>query len=67
MSVKLVGVWILGGVFMLLGTWIVQNLEFNVGVSGFSYIVALLIALVLFLLAGLAWISVSVATRHKFG
>ena len=67
MSVKLVGVWILGGVFMLLGTWIVQNLEFNVGVSGFSYVVAMLIALVLFLLAGLAWISVSVATRHKFG
>lgn len=67
MSIKLVGVWILGGIFMLLGTWIVQNLEFNVGVSGFSYIIAMLIALVLFLLAGLSWISVSVATRHKFG
>jgi len=67
MSVKLVGVWILGGVFMLLGTWIIQNLELNVGVSGFSYMLALLIALVMFLLTGLAWISVSVATRHKFG
>jgi len=67
MSVKLVGVWVIGGVFMLLGTWIVQNLEFNVGVSGFSYAVAMLIALVLFLLTGLAWISVAVATRHKFG
>jgi hypothetical protein len=67
MSVKLVGVWILGGVFLLLGTWIIQNLELNVGVSGFSYALALLIALVLFLLTGLAWISVSVATRHKFG
>jgi hypothetical protein len=67
MSVKLVGVWILGGMFMLLGTWIVQNLELNVGVSGFSYVLAMLIALVLFLLAGLAWISVAVATRHKFG
>ena len=67
MSVKLVGVWVLGGVFMLLGTWIVQNLEFNVGVSGFSYAIAILIAFVLFLLTGLAWISVAVATRHKFG
>ena len=47
MSVKLVGVWVLGGVFMLLGTWIVQNLEFNVGVSAFSYAVALLIAFLL--------------------
>jgi len=67
MSLKLVGIWVLGGVFMLLGTWIIQNLEFNVGVSSFSYAVALLIALVLFLLTGLAWISVAVATRHKFG
>ena len=66
MSVKLVGVWLLGGVSLLLGTWIIQNLEFNVGVSSFSYILAVLIALVLFLLAGLAWISVAVATRHKF-
>jgi hypothetical protein len=67
MSVKLVGVWILGGVFMLLGTWIIQNLEFNVGVSSVSYALAILISFVLFLLAGLAWISVAVATRHKFG
>jgi len=67
MSVKLVGIWVLGGVLLLLGTWIVQNLEFNVGVSGFSYILALLIAFVIFLLAGLCWISVAVATRHKFG
>jgi len=67
MSVKLVGVWILGGVLMLLGTWIIQNLELNVGVSAVSYVLALLIALILFLLTGLAWISVAVATRHKFG
>ena len=67
MSIKLVGVWVLGGVFMLLGTWIIQNLEFNVGVSSISYVLALLIAFVLFLLAGLSWISVAVATRHKFG
>jgi len=67
MSVKLVGVWIVGAAFMLLGVWIIQNLELNVGVSGVSYVLALLIAFVMFLLAGLAWISVAVATRHKFG
>jgi len=66
MSVKLVGIWVLGAVALLVGTWIIQNLEFNVGVSGFSYMVAILIAFVLFLFAGLAWISVAVATRHKF-
>ena len=67
MSVKLVGVWVIGSVLMLTGTWIIQNLEFNVGVSGVSYVLALLIAFLMFLLAGLAWISVAVATRHKFG
>ena len=67
MSIKLIGVWVLGGLFMLLGVWIIQNLEFNVGVSWVSYVLALLIAFLLFLLAGLSWISVSVATRHKFG
>ncbi|RLI98337.1 MAG: hypothetical protein DRO99_00965 [Candidatus Aenigmatarchaeota archaeon] len=67
MSVKLVSVWVLGGVLMLMGTWIVQNLEINVGVSSISYIIAILIALVMFLLSGLCWISVAVATRHKFG
>lgn len=67
MSVKLVGVWIVGAAFMLLGVWIIRNLELNVGVSGVSYVLALLIAFVMFLLTGLAWISVAVATRHKFG
>ena len=67
MSVKLVGVWVVGGVFMLLGSWIIQNLEFNVGVSEVSYVLALLIAFLMFLIAGLAWISVAVATKHKFG
>jgi len=66
MSVKLVVAWVLGAAFMLSGTWIIQNLEYNVGVSGFSYAVAILIAFLMFLLAGLAWISVAVATRHKF-
>lgn len=66
MSSKLVVSWILGGIFILMGTWIVQNLELTVGVSGFSYILALVIALILFLVSGLLWISVAVATRHGF-
>ncbi len=66
MSVKLVVTWIIGGIFLLMGTWIVQNLELNIGVSQFSYILALLIALILFLITGLCWISVAVATRHGF-
>jgi hypothetical protein len=59
--------WILGGLFLLGGTWIIQNLQLNVGVSEFQYGLALVIALILFLLAGLCWISVSVATRQDLG
>ena len=57
--------WILGGLLLLGGTWIVQNLQLNVGVTDFQYYLALLIALILFLLAGLCWISVAVATRQN--
>ncbi|MEM5812196.1 MAG: hypothetical protein QXN71_03245 [Candidatus Aenigmatarchaeota archaeon] len=65
MSAKLVLIWILGGLFILGGTWIVQNLELNIGVSEFQYALALIIAFVLFLIAGLCWISVAVATRQE--
>ncbi|RLC27109.1 MAG: hypothetical protein DRH37_11205 [Deltaproteobacteria bacterium] len=65
MSVKLVSVWVLGALLLLAGSWVVQNLELTVGVSGQSYILAMLTAFVLFLLAGLCWISVAVATRRR--
>lgn len=66
MSIKLVSAWIMGGILLLLGVWIIQNLKLGIGVSEFSYIFALLIALILFLIAGLCWISVAVATKHEF-
>jgi hypothetical protein len=47
--------------------WIVQNLQLNVGVSEFQYGLALVIALILFLVAGLCWISVAVATKQDLG
>jgi hypothetical protein len=67
MSAKLVLAWIIGGLFLLGGVWITQNLELNVGVSEFQYALALVIAFVLMLMAGLCWISVAVATRHELG
>ena len=64
MTLKLIAAWIIGGLFLLAGVWIVSNLEITVGVSETSYILALLAALGLILAAGLLWISVAVATRH---
>ncbi len=62
----MVGTWIAGGFFFLIGTWIVNNLRLETGVSQLSYALALIIALVFFLVAGLAWINVAVAAKHKF-
>jgi hypothetical protein len=61
---KLVGAWVLGALFLLAGSWIVQNLKFEIGVSELSYGLAIVVAFILFLLAGLSWISVGVATRR---
>lgn len=63
---KLVGAWIVGGFFLLAGTWIVNNLRLETGVSEISYVLALVIALIFFLIAGLCWINVAVAAKHKF-
>jgi hypothetical protein len=63
---KLVGTWVVGGFFLLVGTWIVNNLRLETGVSELSYILALIIALIFFLVAGLCWINVAVAAKHKF-
>jgi membrane protein DedA with SNARE-associated domain len=62
---RLIGAWIAGGLFMLMGTWIVNNLRLETGVSEVSYVLALIVALVFFLIAGLCWINVSVAAKHK--
>ena len=63
-SAKLVAAWIIGGLLLLGGVWIVNNLKLGPGVSDVQYVFALLLALALFLLAGLAWISVAAAARH---
>ncbi|MBI4175828.1 MAG: hypothetical protein HY518_01375 [Candidatus Aenigmarchaeota archaeon] len=64
MSLKLVVVWIIGALFLAGGTWILANLEFpKIGVSETQFTIAIVIAIVLYLLGGLSWISVSVATR----
>ncbi len=63
-SLKLIVTWVIGALLLLGGSWIINNLDLGPGVSDLQYAFALLLALGLFLLAGLAWISVAVATRH---
>lgn len=64
MSSKLVFSWILGGIFLLLGVWIINNLKLTLGVSEVSYAIAMIISFIFILVAGLLWINVSLAIRH---
>ena len=64
MSAKLVLIWALGGIFLTAGICILGNLERTIGVSELSYWFAIVVSFVLFLLTGLCWISVAVATRE---
>jgi hypothetical protein len=66
MSLKLVLVWAAGALFMLGGSWITGNLEATVGVTPVSYYMALVAALVMFLMAGICWIAVAVAAKSHW-
>ena len=65
MSHKLVIAWVAGALFMLGGTWITGNLEPAVGVTPASYYMALVVALVMFLMAGICWIAVATAAKGR--
>ena len=64
MAVKHVLVWFMGGLLMLAGSWIMSNLEMTVGVTQMSYYMAMVAALVLFLLAGMCWIFAANSGRR---
>ena len=64
MSSKLVLSWIVGGVFLLLGVWILNNLEFGLGVNEAGYAIAVIVSLIFILMGGLLWINTSVGVRH---
>ena len=63
-SAKLIFSWILGGIFLFIGVWILNNLEFGLGVSEAGYVIALVVSLIFILLGGLLWINTSVGVRH---
>jgi hypothetical protein len=64
-SSRLILLWILGGVFLLIGIWVINNLEFGPGVGEYSYAIALVVALIFILMGGLLWINTSVGVKHK--
>lgn len=64
---KIAALWFFGAISILLGSFIVSNLERSLGTSDVGLALAFLISLVLFLIGGLLWISVAVATKEIRG
>ena len=59
------GLWILGAVFMFIGGMIAGNIEWVEGTTPFSLGFSVLLAFVMFLVAGMLWISAAVNARHE--
>jgi len=62
MTLKLIVSWIFGGILITLSAWMLGNADGNAGVSQAGYIMVVLLAFILILIGGLAWINVAVAT-----
>lgn len=63
-NVKMAVFWILGSALIFLGSMIAGHLEKTLGVSDTGYLLALLVAFILFLAGGLLWISTAVAVKE---
>lgn len=60
------GLWILGALVLLVGSMIAGNLEWVEGTTQASFVLSVIIAFVLILVAGMLWISAAVNARHDF-
>jgi hypothetical protein len=58
------GLWILGAVFMFVAGYIAGNIEWVTGTTEFSFYGSIVLAFILFLVAGVCWISSAVNARQ---
>ena len=59
------GLWILGAIFFFIGGIIAGNLEWVEGTEQVRFFLAVAIGFVLFLIAGMCWISAAVNARQE--
>ncbi len=61
---KIAVFWVLGSIFILIGSMIAGNLEMGIGVSDLGFAIALMASFVLFLVGGMLWVSVAIAVKE---
>ncbi len=64
-NLKIAGFWVLGTMSALFASMIAGNLEKEIGVTDTGYMIALVMAFILFAFAGLLWISVAIAVKKS--
>ena len=57
------GLWLPGGIFMFIGALIAGNVEWVEGTTPVSFWLAIALSFVLFLIAGVCWISAAINSR----
>ncbi|MEM5773245.1 MAG: hypothetical protein QXL86_03440 [Candidatus Aenigmatarchaeota archaeon] len=61
---KIALLWVLSSLFLLFGSMIAGELQTSYGTNEIALLIAFLLALIFFLLAGLFWIAIAVALRQ---
>ena len=61
---KVITFWFLGSITLLLGTLIAGHVDISPGTSTLAFLFAITVALVLFIITGLLWISTAVAVKE---
>ena len=59
------GLWIIGALLFFFGALIAGNVEWIEGTTEASFGISVVLSFVLFLTAGMCWISASVNARHE--
>ncbi|MEM7819867.1 MAG: hypothetical protein QXD48_03505 [Candidatus Aenigmatarchaeota archaeon] len=59
------GLWIIGAIMLFLSGFIAGNIQWVEGTTDFSFYGSVLIAFILFLVAGACWISAAVNAREE--
>lgn len=59
------GLWIAGTVAIFIGALVAGNIEWVEGTTQFSFWFSVVLALLMFLIAGMCWISAAVNARQE--
>jgi cation transporter-like permease len=61
---KIVFLWVIGSICLLIGSMIAGQLQRTLGTDDIGFLIALLLSLMFFLVAGLFWIAVVLAFKE---